>query len=113
MGRTRGSPPTGLPGRASVQAPRKRLGCCRGDQSGAGFLKPLQLIRGGQTSPGEKYGNNYSESRRLSNSQRDTRASAFPSLVHGALMKQLRQGSSDFDLDGVIFTKTSRSDRYP
>ena len=48
QGRAGGSPPTSRPSGASVQAPRKRLGCCCGDQSRAGFLKPLQLIRGGR-----------------------------------------------------------------
>ena len=54
VGRAGGSPPTSRPGGASVQAPRKRLGRCCGDESRAGFLEPLPLIRGGRDVSGRE-----------------------------------------------------------
>jgi hypothetical protein len=47
-GQGRGGPPTSQPSGASVQAPQKRLSRGRRDQSRAGFLKSLHLIRGAQ-----------------------------------------------------------------
>lgn len=75
--------------------------------------KPLQLIRGGQNVSGREIWKQLLREPSFEQFPKRHQGRSFRSLVHGALMKQLRLGSSDFDLDGVIFTKTSRSDRYP
>lgn len=68
--------PRGQPGRASSQAPGKRLGCRPGPAPSWFLSLGRRWVEAGP-SPGEQCGSDYSESRCLSNSQRDTRAGPF------------------------------------